>query len=84
MLVKVLLAIIGIAIVAVFWRELLWIALILGIGFIIFSFVTAKKAVEVKEEIDKDPETYFEKQQQAQEEKREEGNLLPSDIQKKE
>ena len=57
------------------------IAAVLLVIFIIWHFVTLKKAIKVKDEIDKDPEAYFAKQEEERKKKiNEENGVIDADF----
>ena len=65
---------------SVIWT-VLKIAAVLLVILIIWHYVTLKKAIKVKDEIDKDPEAYFAKQEEERKKKiNEENGVIDADF----
>ena len=66
---------------SIIWT-VLKIAAVLLVILIIWHYVTLKKAVKIKDEIDKDPEAYFAKQEEERKKKiNEENGVMDADFQ---
>lgn len=66
-LIKIFTAIAFVAVICIFWRPILWVIIILVVFLAIWIGVVLYRANKIKQEMDKDPEEYFNQQRVVQE-----------------
>lgn len=80
-IVRTIIGLIILYIVIVYFPQLIWLGIILFIGLVVFNLITMNKAVKIREEIEKDPEAYFEKQRE--EKIKQDPNIIEAEFKEK-